>query len=70
VSAVGDDELSDESESKLSQNLWTPLHYACRRDFEEVVSVLLSAGAAVEARDPVSAVGDDEMSVENESDSL
>jgi hypothetical protein len=30
--------------------------------------VLLSAGAAVEARDDVSAVGDDEMSDESESD--
>jgi hypothetical protein len=36
----------------------------------KVVSVLLSAGAAVEARAEVSAVGDDEMSDENESDSL
>jgi hypothetical protein len=34
----------------------------------KVVSVLLSAGAAVEARAQVSAVGDDEMSDENESD--
>jgi hypothetical protein len=32
--------------------------------------VLLSAGAAVEARDQVSAVGDDEMSDESESESL
>jgi hypothetical protein len=34
----------------------------------EVVSVLLSAGAALEARDQVSAVVDDEMSDESESD--
>jgi hypothetical protein len=34
----------------------------------EVVSVLLSAGAVIEARDEVSAVGDDEMSDESESD--
>jgi hypothetical protein len=33
----------------------------------EVISVLLSAGAALEPRDPVSAVGDDEMS-ESESE--
>jgi hypothetical protein len=32
--------------------------------------VLLSAGAAVEARDEVSAVGDDELSDKSESDSL
>jgi ankyrin repeat protein len=70
VSAVGDDKMTDESESKLSQNLWTPLHYACHGDFEEGVSVLLSAGAALEARAQVSAVGDDEMSDESESDFL
>jgi hypothetical protein len=35
----------------------------------EVVSVLLSAGAALEARARVSAVGDDELS-ESKSDSL
>jgi hypothetical protein len=34
----------------------------------ELVSVLLSAGAALEARARVSAVGDDEMSDESESD--
>jgi hypothetical protein len=34
----------------------------------EVVSVLLSAGAALEARDEVSAVRDDELSDESESD--
>jgi hypothetical protein len=34
----------------------------------ELVSVLLSAGAALEARDRVSAVRDDEMSDESESD--
>jgi hypothetical protein len=34
----------------------------------EVVSELLSAGAALEARDEVSAVGDDELSDESESD--
>jgi hypothetical protein len=34
----------------------------------EVVSVLLSAGAALEARTWVCAVGDDEMSDESESD--
>jgi hypothetical protein len=34
----------------------------------EVVSVLLSAGAALEARALVSAVRDDEMSDESESD--
>jgi hypothetical protein len=36
----------------------------------EVVSVLLSAGADLEARDEVSAVADDEMSDESDSDSL
>jgi hypothetical protein len=36
----------------------------------EVISVLLSAGAALGARDQVSAVGSDEMSDESESDSL
>jgi hypothetical protein len=36
----------------------------------QVISVLLSAGAALEARSGVSAVGDDEMSDESESDSL
>jgi hypothetical protein len=34
----------------------------------EVVSVLLSAGAALEARAQVSAVGDDELSDESESE--
>jgi hypothetical protein len=34
----------------------------------EVISELLSAGAALEARARVSAVGDDEMSDENESE--
>jgi ankyrin repeat protein len=48
----------------------TPLHWACEGGHVEVVSVLLSAGAALEARDEVSAVGDDEMSDESESDSL
>jgi hypothetical protein len=33
-----------------------------------VVSVLLSAGAALDARDEVSAVADDELSDESESD--
>jgi hypothetical protein len=33
-----------------------------------VISVLLSAGAAIEARAQVSAVGDDEMSDESESE--
>jgi hypothetical protein len=36
----------------------------------QVISVLLSAGAALEARAQVSAVADDEMSDESESDSL
>jgi hypothetical protein len=35
-----------------------------------MVSELLSAGAALEARAQVSAVGDDELSDESESDSL
>jgi hypothetical protein len=34
----------------------------------EVVSELLSAGAVIEARDEVSAVGDDEMSDKSESE--
>jgi hypothetical protein len=46
------------------------LHIACERGHVEVVSVLLSAGADLEARDEVSAVGDDELSDESDSDSL
>jgi ankyrin repeat protein len=48
----------------------TPLHIACEGGHVQVISELLRAGAALEARAQVSAVGDDEMSDESESDSL
>jgi hypothetical protein len=35
------------------QDGWTPLHRACWRGKVELVSVLLAAGAALEARDQV-----------------
>jgi ankyrin repeat protein len=38
----------------------TPLRSACRGGHVEVVSLLLAAGAALEARNHVSAVRDDE----------
>jgi ankyrin repeat protein len=65
VSAVGDDEMSDESESDSLEDEKTPLHIACQGGHVEMVSELLSAGAALEARAEVSAVGDDELSDES-----
>jgi ankyrin repeat protein len=37
----------------LLQNGWTPLHHACSRGHVEVVTVLLAAGAQVDAEDQV-----------------
>jgi ankyrin repeat protein len=48
----------------------TPLHIACQSGHAEVVFVLLTAGAALEDQDQVSAVGGDEMIDESESYSL
>jgi ankyrin repeat protein len=60
-------EVSGSRENHLEDKS-TPLHIACHAGHVELVSELLSAGAALDARAQVRAVADDEMSDESESD--
>jgi ankyrin repeat protein len=61
-------EVSGSRENRLEDKS-TPLHIACHAGHVELVSELLSAGAALEARAQVRAVADDEMSDESEYES-